>query len=134
MSLLPCYPECLGTDEPPELSIEDTVAFNSHANIDSNSSQAPNRRINLDSGERTKWIGHKKVFILSEDIDEWNGLSTACMYMLVVVTCLKTEYTSISRGHAFKLKTRSFRLDVARNHFCNRVVSPMEQFTRTCCK
>ena len=27
------------------------------------------------------------------------------------------------RGHTLKLKKKAFRLDVARNHFCNRVVS-----------
>ena len=34
-----------------------------------------------------------------------------------------TTHDSVTnRGQAFNLKTRSFRLDVARNHFCNRVV------------
>ena len=37
----------------------------------------------------------------------------------LLIMCNTTHNT---RGHAFKLKTRSFRLDIARNHFCNRVV------------
>ena len=37
----------------------------------------------------------------------------------LLIMCNTTHNT---RGHAFKLKTRSFRLDIARNQFCNRVV------------
>ena len=37
----------------------------------------------------------------------------------LLIMCNITHNT---RGHAFKLKTSSFRLDIARNHFCNRVV------------
>ena len=33
------------------------------------------------------------------------------------------NYHVLTRGHTFKLKKNAFRLDVARNHFCNRVVS-----------
>ena len=33
------------------------------------------------------------------------------------------NYHVLTRGHTFKLKRKAFRLDVARNHFCNRVVS-----------
>ena len=33
------------------------------------------------------------------------------------------NYYVLTRGHTLKLKTNAFRLDVARNHFCNRVVS-----------
>ena len=33
------------------------------------------------------------------------------------------NYHISTRGHAFKLKNTEFRLDVARNHFCNCVVS-----------
>ena len=32
------------------------------------------------------------------------------------------NYHISTRGHAFKLRNTAFRLDVARNHFCNRVV------------
>ena len=40
-----------------------------------------------------------------------------------LLTMFNTTNNSVTtRGHAFKLKTRSFRLDIARNHFCNRVV------------
>ena len=40
-----------------------------------------------------------------------------------LLTMFNTNHNSVTtRGHAFKLKTRSFRLDIARNHFCNRVV------------
>ena len=33
------------------------------------------------------------------------------------------NYHVVTRGHTLKLKKHAFRLDVARNHFCNRVVS-----------
>ena len=33
------------------------------------------------------------------------------------------NYHVLTRGHTLKLKKNAFRLDVARNHFCNRVVS-----------
>ena len=33
------------------------------------------------------------------------------------------NYHVLTRGHILKLKKNAFRLDVARNHFCNRVVS-----------
>ena len=33
------------------------------------------------------------------------------------------NYHVLTRGHTVKLKKNAFRLDVARNHFCNRVVS-----------
>ena len=33
------------------------------------------------------------------------------------------NYHVVIRGHTLKLKKHAFRLDVARNHFCNRVVS-----------
>ena len=33
------------------------------------------------------------------------------------------NYHVLTRGHTLKLKRKAFRLDVARNHFCNRVVS-----------
>ena len=33
------------------------------------------------------------------------------------------NYLVLTRGHTLKLKRKAFRLDVARNHFCNRVVS-----------
>ena len=39
----------------------------------------------------------------------------------LLTMCNTTHNSVTTRGHAFKLKTRSFRLDVARNHFCNRV-------------
>ena len=32
------------------------------------------------------------------------------------------NYHVVTRGHTLKLKKHAFRLDVARNHFCNRVV------------
>ena len=33
------------------------------------------------------------------------------------------NYHVVTRGHTLKLKKPAFRLDVARNHFCNRMVS-----------
>ena len=39
-----------------------------------------------------------------------------------LLTMCNTTHNSVTTRHAFKLKTRSFRLYVARNHFCNRVV------------
>ena len=40
----------------------------------------------------------------------------------LLTMCNTTHQSVTTRGHVFKLKTRSFRLDIARNHFCNRVV------------
>ena len=46
----------------------------------------------------------------------------ACLSVYIKMSYYTTHNSVTTRGHAFKLKTRSFRLDVARNHFCNRVV------------
>ena len=40
----------------------------------------------------------------------------------LLTMCNTTHNSVTTRGHAFKIKIGSFRLDVARNHFCNRVV------------
>ena len=42
-------------------------------------------------------------------------------YYLIIT--LNYNYHVLTRGHTLKLKKNAFRLDVARNHFCNRVVS-----------
>ena len=40
----------------------------------------------------------------------------------LLTTCNTSNNSVTTRGHAFKIKTRSFRQAIARNHFCIRVI------------
>ena len=44
-------------------------------------------------------------------------------YVLLSYHNANFNYHVVTRGHTLKLKKHAFRHDVARNHFCNRVVS-----------
>ena len=54
-------------------------------------------------------------------------LTAECNHVLykpcIVININKPHLETLTRGHTLKLKRKAFRLDVARNHFCNRVVS-----------
>ena len=60
-----------------------------------------------------------KLTSLNDDV----LLSLTFMLILLSYHNANYNYHVVTRGHTLKLKKHDFRLDVARNHFCNRVVS-----------
>ena len=53
----------------------------------------------------------------------YNAYALFEFIFILLALSYSLRVTSYNLRHTFKLKRKAFRLDVARNHFCNRVVS-----------